>query len=64
MDSADVDFIMKMQRHLREHLEMLQNELNKFTLNAEIASRYNKLIRELSLIELQDIYSFIVIYGL
>ena len=39
MDSGDIDSIIKMQRHLREHLEMLQNEFNKLVVNAEIAGR-------------------------
>ncbi|XP_073051239.1 uncharacterized protein [Primulina eburnea] len=39
MDNGDIDAIFKMQRHLREHIEMLQYEFNKLVLNAEVAGR-------------------------
>ncbi|XP_075515980.1 uncharacterized protein LOC142550817 [Primulina tabacum] len=39
MDSIDIDAIIKIQRHLREHIEMLQTEFNKLAVNAEVAGR-------------------------
>lgn len=69
MNSADVNAIMKMQRHLRKHLEMLQTEFNKHVLNEEvymIILSYGRCHRDkiIFLVQVTDVYELILSYGL